>query len=77
MASDPRHLLERLFVERGEDFSALSRMLGRNSSYVQQYMRHFFAQDPTSLRTGDYDTLKLLRLLDALIAETAHVSESA
>ena len=36
---DPRLVLERLCKERGEDFAGLSRMLGRNSAYVQQYVR--------------------------------------
>src|SRR4051794_22831618 len=30
MLPDPRHVLERLCSERGEDFAGLSRMLGRN-----------------------------------------------
>jgi hypothetical protein len=36
---DPRLALERLCTERGEDFAGLSRMLGRNSAYIQQYVR--------------------------------------
>jgi hypothetical protein len=36
---DPRSVLERLCVERGEDFAGLSRMLGRNAAYVQQFVR--------------------------------------
>ena len=39
MNSDPRTVLERLCVERGEDFAGLSRMLGRNSAYIQQFVR--------------------------------------
>jgi hypothetical protein len=39
MLSDPRHVLERLCVERGEDFAGLSRMLGRNPAYIQQFVR--------------------------------------
>jgi hypothetical protein len=38
MNSDPRHVLERLCVERGEDFAGLSRMLGRNAAYIQQFV---------------------------------------
>ena len=37
--SDPRVTLERLCAERGEDFAGLSRMLGRNPAYIQQYVR--------------------------------------
>lgn len=39
MPEDPRSALERLCVERGDDFSALSRLLGKNSAYIQQYLR--------------------------------------
>ena len=37
--SDPRLVLERLCAERGEDFAGLSRMLGRNPAYIQQFVR--------------------------------------
>ena len=36
---DPRLTLERLCAERREDFASLSRMLGRNPAYIQQYVR--------------------------------------
>lgn len=36
---DPRLVLERLCAERGEDFAGLSRMLGRNAAYIQQFVR--------------------------------------
>jgi SOS-response transcriptional repressor LexA len=39
MVSDPRLVLERLCAERGEDFAGLSRMLGRNAAYIQQFVR--------------------------------------
>jgi phage repressor protein C with HTH and peptisase S24 domain len=39
MLSDPRRVLERLCAERGEDFAGLSRMLGRNPAYIQQFVR--------------------------------------
>jgi phage repressor protein C with HTH and peptisase S24 domain len=39
MLTDPRAVLERLCVERGEDFAGLSRMLGRNAAYIQQFVR--------------------------------------
>src|SRR3569833_2267776 len=39
MLSDPRVLLERLCAERGEDSAGLSRMLGRNPAYIQQFVR--------------------------------------
>src|SRR5262245_26804503 len=39
MNSDPRQVLERLCIERGENFASLSRLIGRNDAYVQQYLR--------------------------------------
>jgi phage repressor protein C with HTH and peptisase S24 domain len=39
MMPDPRLVLERLCAERGEDFAGLSRMLGRNAAYIQQFVR--------------------------------------
>ena len=39
MAPDPRRVIERLCTERGEDFAGLSRMLGRNPAYIQQFVR--------------------------------------
>jgi phage repressor protein C with HTH and peptisase S24 domain len=39
MPNDPREVLERLCAERGEDFAGLSRLLGKNPAYIQQYIR--------------------------------------
>lgn len=39
MSSDPRSVLERLCAERGENFASLSRLLGRNEAYIQQYLK--------------------------------------
>ena len=39
MPNEPRKALERLCAERGEDFAGLSRLLGRNPAYIQQYIR--------------------------------------
>lgn len=39
MMNDPRQVLERLCAERGEDFAGLSRMIGRNPAYIQQFVR--------------------------------------
>jgi phage repressor protein C with HTH and peptisase S24 domain len=39
VATDPRLVLERLCAERGDDFAGLSRMLGRNAAYIQQFVR--------------------------------------
>lgn len=37
--SDPRAELDRLIRERGDDYSALSRLVGRNPAYIQQYIK--------------------------------------
>ena len=39
MKADARTTLERLCAERGQDFASLSRMLGRNPAYIQQFVR--------------------------------------
>ena len=39
MDGDPRAALQRLIEERGEDYSSLSRLLGRNAAYMQQYIK--------------------------------------
>jgi len=39
MAEDARVTLERLIEERGEDYAGLSRMLGRNPAYIQQFIK--------------------------------------
>jgi hypothetical protein len=36
---DPRALLDQLIRERGEDYAGLSRLIGRNSAYVQQFIK--------------------------------------
>lgn len=37
--NDQRAQLEKLIRERGEDYAGLSRLLGRNPAYIQQYMK--------------------------------------
>ena len=39
MPDDSRKVLERLCTERGEDFAGLSRLLGKNPAYIQQFIR--------------------------------------
>ena len=48
--ADPRRMLDRLIRERGEDYAGLSRLLGRNDAYVQQYIRR---GTPKRLAEGD------------------------
>lgn len=37
--NDPRANLERLIRKNGDDFSSLSRMIGKNPAYIQQYIK--------------------------------------
>jgi phage repressor protein C with HTH and peptisase S24 domain len=36
---DTRAVLQRLIEERGEDYAGLSRLIGRNPAYIQQYIK--------------------------------------
>jgi phage repressor protein C with HTH and peptisase S24 domain len=56
MFSDPRIVIERLCSERGEDFASLSRMLGRNPAYIQQFVRRGVPK-----RLGETERGKLAR----------------
>lgn len=51
---DPRAVLERLIHERGEDCASLSRLIGRNDAYVQQFIRR---GSPRRLAEADRVTL--------------------
>lgn len=51
---DVRRTLETLIREKGADYSALSRMLGRNAAYIQQFIRRGV---PRKLDEGDRRTL--------------------
>jgi len=39
MGEDPRAALERLIAENAEDFAGLSKLVGRNSTYIQQFIK--------------------------------------
>jgi hypothetical protein len=73
-ASDPRALLEQLIRERGEDYAGLSRLIGRNPAYVQQFIKR-----GTPRRLAEQDRRLLARyfaideaLLGGLAAGTPH-----
>ena len=55
-ATDPRAVLERLIQERREDYAGLSRLLGRNETYIQQYIKR-----GSPRRLADPDRRKLAR----------------
>lgn len=57
-ADDPRAVLTRLVEERGTDFATLSRLIGRNSAYIQQYVRR-----GTPRRLAEEDRVILARFL--------------
>jgi len=54
--NDPRAALDKLIRERGEDYASLSRMLGRNPAYVQQYIKR-----GSPRRLGEEDRRRLAR----------------
>ena len=56
MPNDPRKALERLCAERGEDFAGLSRFLGKNPAYIQQFIRR-----GSPKRLGEDERRKLAR----------------
>src|SRR3954454_24701725 len=56
MMNDPREILQQLCAERGEDFAGLSRMLGRNAAYIQQFVRRGIPK-----RLGEDERRKLAR----------------
>ncbi len=55
----PRGELARLIVERREDYAGLSRMLGRNSAYIQQFIKRGVPK-----RLSEDDRKKLARYFD-------------
>lgn len=56
MPDDARVALERLIHERGEDFASLSRLIGRNPAYIQQFIRR-----GTPRRLGEAERRTLAR----------------
>lgn len=56
MSNDARTALERLCQERGEDFASLSRLIGRNPAYIQQFIRR-----GTPRRLGEAERRTLAR----------------
>jgi phage repressor protein C with HTH and peptisase S24 domain len=55
-AGDSRAVLERLIRERGEDCASLSRLIGRNPAYVQQFIKR-----GTPRRLAERDRERLAR----------------
>lgn len=53
-AQDPRQALESLVRERKDEYAALSRLIGRNETYIQQYVKRGV---PRRLAEADRRTL--------------------
>lgn len=65
MIEDARVALQRLMGERGEDFANLSRVIGRNPAYLQQFVRR---GSPRRLAEEDRRTLaRYLRVDEAVL----------
>jgi phage repressor protein C with HTH and peptisase S24 domain len=54
MAGDPRQVLDALIRDRREDYASLSRLIGRNPAYVQQFIKRGV---PRKLDEADRRTL--------------------
>jgi len=70
-----RAALQRLIEERGEDYSGLSRLLGRNPAYVQQYIKR-----GSPKRLAEEDRRRLARYFgvdEALLGGRAEERDSA
>lgn len=61
---DQREALRRLIEERREDYAGLSRLLGRNAAYVQQFIKR-----GTPRRLAEEDARKLARYFGVAPAE--------
>jgi phage repressor protein C with HTH and peptisase S24 domain len=59
MPDQARAYLAQLCRERGEDFASLSRLVGRNAAYIQQYIRR-----GTPRRLGETERRTLARYFD-------------
>lgn len=58
---DVRLTLDRVIRERGEDYAALSRLIGRNPAYIQQFIRR---GSPRRLAEADRRTLARYLAID-------------
>jgi phage repressor protein C with HTH and peptisase S24 domain len=55
---DPRANLERILKEKGEDFAGLSRLIGKNAAYIQQFIKR-----GTPRKLDEDDRRKIARYL--------------
>ncbi len=69
-----RRTLERLMRERGEDYASLSRFIGRNAAYMQQFMKR---GTPRRLKEEDRSKLaRYFRVDEQLLGGPAPVATS-
>lgn len=69
---DPRETLARLLKERGEDFAGLSRLIGKNPAYIQQFIKR---GTPRKLDEDDRRTIaRYLGVSEALLGGPASQS---
>jgi Peptidase S24-like len=57
--SDPRMLLDQLIHDRGHDYQRISRLIGRNAAYIQQYIKR-----GTPRRLDEADRRRIAAFLD-------------
>lgn len=72
MADDVRSILDALIRERGEDYSSLSRLIGRNPAYIQQFIKR-----GTPRRLSEEDRVRIaayLRVPEAQLGGRAEAS---
>jgi phage repressor protein C with HTH and peptisase S24 domain len=75
MDADPRSVLEGLIRERREDYTALSRLIGRNAAYIQQFIKR-----GTPRRLAEEDRRRLARYFgidEALLGGSAQSPAAA
>lgn len=92
MATDQRTTLERLIREHGADYASLSRLLGRNAAYIQQFIKrgtprqlaeedrrilaHYFGVSEASLG-GPQDQTRTRGLEGLVVVQRLDISASA
>lgn len=59
VTSDPRALLDQLIRDRGHDYQRISRLIGRNAAYIQQYIKR-----GTPRRLDEADRRRIAAFLD-------------
>ena len=59
LPSDPRALLDQLIRDRGHDYQRISRLIGRNAAYIQQYIKR-----GTPRRLDEADRRRIAVFLD-------------